>query len=391
MEMNPIQLIQKLTTDSGVREDPFAVYATARTLGEVLTLGENFYVVTSYRATDTVLRSPKFQKQAQGQPRRRRSAFNSDYPSSMLFLDPPDHTRLRRSVSRFFVPSQIAALKPKVNEIARDLVDRFVGAGGGDFISEVAVKLPISVISTMLGVPLADSEQLGKKVAVVAASLDIGIQLDEQSQSELIEAGNSLLAYFSDLIEGDRKRSTLVARLLGGDDAISPKESSVMALLLFMAGFETTSNLIGSMAYALCTRPEIAQKTSENSEHVGRVVDEFLRLESPVQLDGRVAGESLDLFGTEIPKSSFVMTLIGGANRDPSVFRDPATFDPHRSGSPILSFGAGIHLCLGALLARTEAAAMLGAISEQPKMRLVTAKRKPSLTLRGFESLVLEG
>ena len=390
MNTTPIELLESLANDAGVRDNPYPSYRFAQAMGEVLSLGEGFFIATSYRATDALLRSPKFLKNPRGASRGRRSVFNPDYPSSMLFLDPPDHTRLRRSVSRFFLPSAIARISGSIGDTATELITALVAQGGGDVVELVSVKLPIVVIASMLGVSACEGEALRDSVSIVARSLDLGTQFDEARTTELAQAGSRLLAYFSDLIANDSQATTMLAQLQGGDDPLSARESAVMAVLLFMAGFETTSNLISSMVFTLCEDDDVAKTAMADEADLGAMVEEFLRLESPVQLDGRIAGVDSELGGVLIPEGSFVMTLIGAANRDAEVFSDPDVFSPARSQAPILSFGAGIHHCLGSNLARTEAKALLGALRAAPRPKLVSAKRKPSLTLRGFESLVVE-
>ncbi len=390
MNTTPIQLLESLANDAAVREDPYPIYRIAQKMGEVLSLGEGFYIATSYRATDALLRSPKFLKNPPGASSRRRSVFNPDYPSSMLFLDPPDHTRLRRSVSRFFLPSAISRISGSISDTATDLIAGLVAQGGGDVVELVSVKLPIAVISSMLGVSAQEGEALRDSVAVVARSLDLGTQFNQAGSSELAQAGTRLLAYFSDLIANDSQGATMLTQLQEGDDPLTAPEAAVMAVLLFMAGFETTSNLISSMVFTLCEDDEVAKMAMAEEVDLGAMVEEFLRLESPVQLDGRIAGTDAELGGILIPAGSFVMTLIGAANRDGEVFADPDVFSPSRSQAPILSFGAGIHHCLGSNLARTETKALLAALIAAQMPKLVAAKRKPSLTLRGFESLVVE-
>ncbi len=390
MDATPMQLLEALANDPVVREDPYPLYRNARAMGEVLSLGNGFFVASGYRAAETVLRSPKFQKVPPDGATRRRSVFDPDYPTSMLFLDPPEHSRLRRAVAGYFVPSQVSAMLTAIGDCAKDLVGSLVAKGGGDFVEEVSAKLPIRVISSMLGVPSKEGEALRASVAIVARSLDLGSEFDPVSSSELAVAGAELLGYFSDLIAQDSSGATMLARMQHGSDPLSAKESAVMALLLFMAGFETTANLISSMIFMISTDDGIAAQVNAREADIPALVEEFLRLEAPVQLDGRVAGGDLDLAGVRVPRGSFVMTLIGAANRDAEIFANPDQFLPSRRDATVLSFGAGIHHCLGAALARAEARAVLSCVRELGRPRLVSARRKPSLTLRGFESLVVE-
>lgn len=389
IETNPFDIIQLLANDDKVRENPFNAYAMARSFGDVININEGFYVATTYSAVDQVLRGSSFGKVPAGDISPRTSAFDPTYPVSMLFLDPPDHTRLRRSVVPYFTPSKVVQMHESIERYSDEFFKDIHRNSGGDLVADIAVKLPISVIADMLGVSREEHIRLKDEVSVVARSIDIGPGARESVKDTLEAAGISLLSFFTQLIESNFDDSSLLSSLLSGADPLTIKEASVMAMLLFMAGFETTSNLLGSISYHLSNDTELYDQVIEERENLDHVVDEFLRLESPVQLNGRSVQADVVVNGVELKPGSFVLTLIGGANRDPSVFSDPDAFQFNRTTRGIMSFGAGIHHCVGAALARAEARIFLEHFLKLPRPNLVTAKRKPSLTLRGFDSVVI--
>ncbi len=385
MTTNPVDLINALASDEAVRADPFSLYRNAASMGEIVDIYPKFSLATSYDSVNFVLRSPQFGKRPTDGSVGRRSIFNEKYPSSMLFSDPPDHTRLRRSVSRLFTPSKIEEMTPQIEAMTESLFGKFIANGGGDFVSDVALEIPISVISLLLGVNSSDRPSLAKEVAIVAASLDLSTQFTGD-QERVIEAGNTLLEYFEALVRSNDSKGAVLASLLEGDDPLNVYEASVMALLLFMAGFETTANLLSSIIYAMGS-DEKTRSTVERSTDLRQCIEEFLRLESPVQIDGRLCQGPIKYGERDIEEGTFVLTLIGGANRDPRYFEEPDTFSLDRKTSPILTFATGIHHCIGATLARSEGSIFLRHLLDMPPYEITSAIRKPTLTLRGFQSI----
>lgn len=385
MTTNPVELINALASDETVRADPFSLYRNAASMGEIVDIYPKFSLATSYDAVNFVLRSPQFGKRPTDGSVGRRSIFNEKYPPSMLFSDPPDHTRLRRSVARLFTPSKIDEMIPQIEALTETLFSRFVANGGGDFVTEVALEIPISVISLLLGVNSSDRPSLAKEVAIVAASLDLSTQFTGD-ENRVIEAGNTLLEYFEALVRSKDGQGAVLASLLEGDEPLDVYEASVMALLLFMAGFETTANLLSSIIYSMGIDQDVRSVVG-SAPDLRHCVEEFLRLDSPVQIDGRLCQNTVEYGGRKIEVGTFVLTLIGGANRDPRYFAEPDTFRLDRKTSPILTFATGIHHCIGATLARTEGSIFLRHLLDMPRYEIVNAVRKPTLTLRGFQSI----
>ncbi len=385
MTTNPVELINALASDEQVRADPFSLYRSAASMGDIVDIYPKFSLATSYDAVNFVLRSPQFGKRPTDGSVGRRSIFNEKYPPSMLFSDPPDHTRLRRSVARLFTPSKIEEMIPQIESLTASLFARLIANGGGDFVADVALEIPISVISLLLGVNSDDRPSLAKEVAIVAASLDLSTQFTGD-EGRVVEAGNTLLEYFEALVQSKDQKGAVLSSLLEGDDPLDVYEASVMALLLFMAGFETTANLLSSIIYSMGTEPEV-RVSVEEAKAIRGCVEEFLRLESPVQIDGRLCQSTSEFGDKKIEEGTFVLTLIGGANRDPRYFEEPDSFRLDRKVAPILSFATGIHHCIGATLARSEGAIFLRHLLDMPKYEVVNAIRKPTLTLRGFQSI----
>ncbi len=284
---------------------------------------------------------------------------------SMLGLDPPDHTRQRSLVSRAFTPRTVEKLRPRIAAQVDTYLDALEADGGGDLMNALAMPLPVSVISDMLGVPAADWPGIREPVTALVASLEPGASVDELRAS--IEARDVLVAYFADLIErrtaepADDLLSALIAAR-DEQDKLSNAEVLAVSILLFAAGAETTTNLIGNGVNALLNHPDQLELLWNDPSLVPAMVEEVLRFDSPVQLDGRTCLETAEFAGLSFEPGDRVITLLGGANHDPSAFEDPDRFDITRysdsratAAEPVMSFGSGIHYCLGANLARVEA------------------------------------
>ncbi len=292
------------------------------------------------------------------------------HAQSMLGLDPPDHTRQRRLVSRAFTPRTVEALRPAIRRLVDELLDGLEAEGGGDAMAALATPLPVSVISQMLGVPATDWPAIREPVTDLVASLEPAASPDDLRAA--MEARDVLRDYFIDLTAKrtaeptDDLLSALIAarddEAANGDDrSLRPGEVIAVAILLFAAGAETTTNLIGNGINQLLNHPEEMERLWARPELVPATVEEILRFDSPVQLDGRMCLEAGATFaGLEFDEGDRVITLLGAANRDPEVYDDPDRFDVERYASPddpaepVMSFGSGIHYCLGANLARVE-------------------------------------
>lgn len=398
--MNDVNaLLMSLALDKEVREDPYPIYGEFRALGPMVRANEGFAVATNYVSSTQVLRRPEFVK---GLERRdhylatARPSRRKDFPPSMLFQDPPNHTRLRRSVSQFFLPTKLESLRERLRQIALKLFGEIRDSGQCELISSFALPLPVWVIGDILGVPSKDRLALQPDVSKIAKTLDFNFNEDDAVQKEAEESSERLITYFEELI-ADKVRdpkddllSELVSNSASLDEPLSNAESCSMAMLLFAAGFETTGNLIGNATAALCHSPSEYQNYLDGRVSTKEAVDELVRFDSPVQLDGRVVDSEVTLFDVTLPAGSFVITLLGAANRDDMIYKDPDLLSLARSGPAPLSFGSGVHFCLGSYLAKMELGIYLELLRElKASVSIKKYLRKQSLTLRGFEEMYI--
>ncbi len=277
---------------------------------------------------------------------------------TMLFVDPPDHTRLRRLVSQAFTARVVESLKPRIWGIARGLLSGVDVAAGFDVVSGFASPLPALVIAELLGVPAEDRERFKEWSDRIIQLLDVTRSTEEHGLA--VEAVSRLAGYFSELIEDRRshRRGDLISLLIDaeeGGDALSHVELLGMCMLLLVAGHETTANLIANGFYTLLTHPDQLRLLGRRRELVPQAVEELLRFEPPVHRTARLVLEDTVLRGVRLKRGALVVAVIAAANRDPEVFANPDQLDVERRSNPHLSFGKGIHFCLGAPLARAEA------------------------------------
>ena len=285
--------------------------------------------------------------------------------SSMLNTDPPDHTRLRRLVSKAFTPVAIQALRPRIQELVDVALDELGAAGAGDIVEQLAFPLPFDVISEMLGMPESDKDQIAAWSGTIVKSLDPMLALD--SFTEIRAAADAMSAHIDEVILWKRKNpgNDLLTALIAAEedgDRLTPGELRDQVSLLFIAGHETTVNLIGTGIYELLRHPEQAAIWRGDPEIDATAVDEMLRFVSPVQFSRRITLDDIDFQGTTVPKGMFVLAGLASSNRDPKKWGPTAEdLDVRRDGSgQHLAFGSGAHYCLGASLAKLEAAIAIG-------------------------------
>ncbi|MFD2090026.1 cytochrome P450 [Blastococcus deserti] len=396
-------LVGRLLRDRSVRDEPFALYEQLRARGPV-SPGSIGLVTPSHRIASEVLRSDRFGVgwDPSSAPRliRWALAFGDDpdvsgvaEPPSMLVVDPPDHTRFRRLVSRAFTPRATAGFEPVVQRTADALLDALeLRSGPVDLVDTFAAQLPVLVIADLLGVPTDRREDFLRWGAAAAATLDPGLPFRRYLAAErALRAMNAFLReHFARLRRepGD----DLVSRLVGlpEEEALTERELHATVMLLLGAGFETTVNLLGNGVVLLDAHPEQWDVLRANPSGWDGAVEEILRHDSPVQITGRTATAQGTLAGRPVRPGTRVTVLLGAANRDPEVFDDPARFDVRRPNArEHLAFSAGIHYCLGAGLARLEGIVGLRSLSERfPGLRVSGPPvRRDLQTLRGFERL----
>lgn len=276
----------------------------------------------------------------------------------IVHRDPPDHTRLRQVLKPAFLPLAVEKLRPRIVELAHELVDRIEEKGSAELISDFAFPLPVNVICEMLGVPEEGRPLLSSCSKALQA---VDLQTPEETWRRAGDAAIQARQYIADLVAERRRqpREDLITRIVelydGGAD-LSEDEMLANILFLFVAGagFETTTGLLGSGILALLQHPDQRRRLLDEPGLVGSAVDEFLRFESPVQMTNRTAVEDVELDGRTIRAGDSVLAVLAAANRDPAVFPDPDRLDIGRSASQHHAFGVGIHYCLGGPLARIE-------------------------------------
>jgi cytochrome P450 len=389
--------------DPGHRAHPYPIYRQLRERGPLQLPDSNLVVFSSFADCDEVLRHPSScsdrlkstttqQAVAAGQEARPFGA------PGFLFLDPPDHTRLRKLVSKAFSPKVVRALETDITALVDALLDAVATAGRFEVIADLAYPLPVAVICRLLGVPIEDEPKFSWASALLAQGLDPFIAFTGQPQGfeERMEAGLWLRGYLRDLLRqrranpGEDLMSGLIAVEEAGDQ-LTEDEIVATCNLLLVAGHETTVNLIANAVLAMLRHPEHWAALGRDPSRAPAIVEETLRYDPPVQLVGRIAGEDMSIGGVDIPRGETMMLLLAAAHRDPAVTERPDEFDPTRTAIRHLAFGLGPHFCLGAPLARLEANVALSAVTKRfPNARLETEPAyKPNITLRGVADLVV--
>ncbi|GGK96737.1 cytochrome P450 [Planomonospora parontospora subsp. parontospora] len=312
--------------------------------------------------------------------------------AGMLDVEPPVHTRLRRLVSKAFTPRMVEALRPKVAELATGLVDRFAESGGGDLIAEVAEPLPVTVIAEMLGVPEADRHLLRPWSADICGMYELNPSIEAQHTA--VRAASEFSDYLVGLARHRREHPgddliSALAQVADGGDALTEEELVGTCVLLLNAGHEATVNVTGNGWWSLFRNPAELERLRADHGLLPTAIEELMRWDTPLQMFERWVLEDITVGGVDIPRGSEVALLFGSANRDPEVFDDPDRLDVGRADNPHISFGAGIHFCLGAPLARIELAESFGALLRRaPAMELAAEPVwGPGYVIRGLESL----
>jgi cytochrome P450 len=395
--------VGRLLRDPAVRDEPYGVHEELRARGP-LNPGTLGLVTTSHAVATDVLRSEKFGVgwDRSTAPRVIRWAlqFGDELdasgvaePPSMLVVDPPDHTRYRRLVSRAFTPRAIAAFEPMITKTAHALLDDLELRGGTvELVGSYAAQLPVLVIAELLGVPVERRDDFLRWGAAAATTLDPGLPLGRFLAAERgLREMHGFLREHLDRLRRDPGED-LVSRLvtLPPEDALTERELHATVMLLLGAGFETTMNLIGNAVVLLDAHREQREALLADPALWPGAVEETLRLDSPVQLTGRSALAPVEVAGRQVGRGTRLTLLLGAANRDPDVFAEPGRFDIRRPNArDHLAFSGGIHYCLGAGLARLEADIALRSLAERfPGLRVSGRPVRRTLqALRGFEHL----
>src|SRR6266851_1260050 len=378
-------LLATLTSAEAIT-DPYPLYARLRALAPAHRAPSGAVFVTRYEDCAAVTRDPAFRSQSPGWRDRVMPGWR-DRPArvatsqAMEFRDPPDHTRLRRLVSASFTPRQVSNMREDVERLTGRVLNLIAdggSAGSAVNLREVlASSLPVSVIGTLVGVPPADWIPLQESMSALLEVSELSAGPAELAAADRAAAG--LREYFAGLV-AERRRA--------------PRDDLATALLAARKGnadaadADTMINLLTNGTAALLAHPEQANALRDDPRLQSGAVDEALRYDAPVQFVGRVASADTTIGGVPVPKDGLIIAMLGAANRDPARFPSADSFDISRTGTTVLSFGGGIHYCLGALLARLEAGTFFPALLERfPTLRLAGLPRRRGLVHRGFSHL----
>jgi cytochrome P450 len=388
--------------DPAILPDPYPVLAGLREASPFAEIDGAFVVVGRHADCSAVLRHPNASSERHKSlltptpPRRTR-----DRPS-FLSLDPPDHTRLRRLVSKAFTPRTVAGLEPRIRAITGELLTAAAAAGQMEVVSQLAYPLPVRIISELLGVPVDDYPRFAGWSARLAHSLQPGFGIDPAEAEARAEAAqvasDEFAVYFRELIAIRRARPAqdLLSQMIAAEDdgeKLTEDELIATCVLLLVAGHETTVGLIANGILALLRHPEQLARLRDNPDLAASAVEETLRYDAPVQMTARVARGGMQIGPVAAPGGALVLLLLAAAGRDPAVFDDPDRFDISRGATGHLAFAAGPHFCLGAPLARLEAAIALESFARRiqaPTLNVSSLDYKPNLNLRGPDRLVVE-
>src|SRR5438477_4755992 len=381
--------------------DPYTSYERLRTTDPMHVTPFGAFVASRHAEVSLVLRDKRFGKDFVDRTTRRYGPQILEEPVFrsmshwMLQQDPPDHTRLRGLVVKAFTARRVEDMRPRIQQVVDQTLDRIAGQGRMDLIEDFAFRLPVTIICDMLGIPEEHRE------VFYASSRDGGRLLDPVPLTkEEIEQGNAsnLMAqmYFQQLFELRRKQpgDDLTTQLVQAEEAgskLSNEELTANVILLFGAGHETTVNLIGNGLLALHRNPDQMRRLKDDPSLMANAIEEFLRYDSSVQLTGRTALEDVTVGGTMVAKGEAVLCLLGGANRDPAVYAEPDRLDITRANIRPISFGGGIHFCLGAQLARIEAEIAIATLLRRfPNLKFENLDNpdwRPTFVLRGLQRL----
>jgi len=387
--------------EPGFFDNPYDQYRRLRELRPVHKSPVGPWTLTRYEDCSRLIRDPTTSVEVANAVEDQRSTLFTNEERqergslAILNLDPPDHTRIRRLAQKAFTPRRVEALMPRVQALVDEMLAAVEPSGRMDVIGDLAFPLPFAVISEMLGMPEADRDQLRGWSHTLVKTLEP--LTTPEDLPEMFAAGDAMIEHVTNAIEWKRRSPAddLLSAMIAAEeegDRLTTEELIAQVVLLFIAGHETTVNLIGNGTLALLRNPDQLALLRERPDVIGNAVDELLRFDSPVQFTRRIALERLEIDGNVIEPGSFIFTILGAANHDPEHFGpDADALDLTRRDAPHnISFGGGIHHCLGAVLARAEARVAIGTVaSRYPNIALDTDTPawNGRLVLRGLDAL----
>ena len=387
--------------DPEVHRDPYPHYRRLRQAGPVIRNADGSWLVSGYSSVASVLRDPRFGRAFDDQKETALSASRGGIHSPlvremsrwMLYKDPPDHARIRSLVSKGFTPRAIEKTRTSIRQIVERLIEDIRSSAISDVVNDFAFPLPVMVIGRVLGLRIDDPMQWREWTESLTKALDPYQTPEQVRRAHLAVA--ELGQFLIDEVAAHRKSPTddvlsLLIRAEEAGDRLTDDELVSTVNLLFIAGHETTVNLIGNGLLALLRNPGELHRLRQEPALLRNGIEELLRYDSPVQLAGRWAREPAEIQGTAVAAGDHVQLLVGAANRDPARFPDPDELNVGRADVKHLSFGGGAHFCLGSMLARTEAQIVIGAlINRFPGLRLATdgLEWRKHISLRGLRTL----
>ncbi|MEU9508834.1 cytochrome P450 [Micromonospora sp. NPDC048170] len=399
--MDVTRLLTRLYSDEG-RQDPYPCYAGLHELGPVspvpATGGHRTFaaVAVGYDLVSQVLRDPGWYKQAP--PGWQEQEVLRTLQTSMMFVNPPEHTRMRAVFAKTFTPRRLGALEPTVHRVVDDLLDRMADAGDADldFVAEFAYPMPALVMAEFIGIPAGELDFYRQRVERIDEYLDVAGKTPQRRDAANTAAAE-LRDFYAELIAHRRRRpgedliSALVEASDSGDVELTPDELVSNLIVLFNAAFVTTVYMFGNGLPLLLAHPDVVAALPGDDTLTRGAVDEILRLEAPVHLLARAAPGDTEIGGVPVERDHNVLLVLAAANRDPARFPDPDRFDPRRGGPPSLAFGAGLHFCLGAAVSRLEGRlALPKLLARFPGLTVAEAPTySGSLFLRGIDKLLI--
>ena len=379
-------------------DDPYPTYHAMRQEGPVHWAPElDAFLVLSYDLAFSILRGPEWSVDPRNSPALASSMSAGPAPDlwtkTLLFMDPPGHTRLRGLVNRSFSPKAVEALRPRVASVVEAALGDLAGRSQAELLDQLGYPVPLAVISELLDVGVEGAATLREETPALTAILEM--DPDPKTIESSLAAAMRVMMLLVPLVAERRAQPgiDLLSQLAAAcDDArqLEVDELMVTCMLLLAAGHETTANLVGNGTLALLRHPDQLELLRRRPELGRSAVEELLRFDSPVQLTARIALEDVQLAGHTVRKGEQALVLLGAANRDPRQFQDPDCLDITRSGARHLAFGSGAHFCLGASLARLEAEETLTRlVASFPEMRLRDSSPnwRPSTVFRRLASL----
>ena len=391
-------------TDPAVVADPYPSFARARAVAPVQWHeGLGLWLAFTHTESNAVLRDRRLGRiWKDKEPESRFESFNLIHRNAILEMEPPHHTRLRRLISTAFARGHVERLRPWVEDLAGRLVDGLVERSAGsepvDLLAGVAEQLPVAVIAELLGVPDVDRPLLRPWSNAIVKMYEYDRTRQREEDAE--RAADEFVAYLRDLAAERRKKpgEDLVSHLVTvRDDSVTDQGGATLTedelvttcILLLNAGHEATVNVTGNGTLALLRNPDQLQRLREDRSLLPTAIEELMRFDSPLQLFERTATEDVEIGGVTVTEGQKIAALLGSANHDPAVFEAPESLDVGRSENPHISFGAGVHFCIGAPLARVELQATFGALLDRTSSLALGGEpvRRPEFVMRGLADL----